>query len=95
MEKNQKAMTDTIPIIDMSKEQFEYSQRPLGKAIYKHNIGRPKKEITEKALPTDRIKCDLCGKEYFRSGSYNHKKTVFHQEKLKVNKKLVKLLIED
>ncbi len=94
MEKLQKAMTDTKPIPDMTKEEFKYSQKPIGKAIYKHNSGRPKKKSTEKALPNDRITCKDCGKEYNRSGSACHKRTVFHKERVRINKKLSDLLID-
>lgn len=95
MEKLQKTMKERKPILDMSKEEFDYSQKPIGKAIYKHSSGRPKVDRSEKAKPTDRITCKECGKEYFRSGSACHKRTVFHTERARVNKKLAKLLIED
>lgn len=98
MENLQKTMQSTKPIIDMSREEFNYTQKPIGKAIYKHSInsqpGRPKKPEGTKVKPTDRIVCESCGKEYFRSGSTCHKRTVYHQERQRINKKLQELLID-
>lgn len=97
MEERQKAMQEAKPMINMTREEFDYSQKPIGKALYKNAInnkpGRPATGI--KAMPTDRLKCDICGKEYFRSGSTKHKRTVYHTERAKLNKKLIELLIDD
>lgn len=41
----------------------------------KTNPNQPKK----RALPTDRLVCKYCNKEYFRSGSTRHKRTVYHR----------------
>jgi hypothetical protein len=97
MEKLQKAMKETKPVINMSKEEFQYSQKPMGKALYVHHkkVGRPRVDPNKKTSPKDKIKCDVCGKIYIRSGSYCHKNTIYHKERLKINKKLAKLLIED
>jgi hypothetical protein len=93
----QQTMKETKPIFKLNKDQFEYSQTPIGKAIYKHSIeekkaGRPKKNI--KVNPRDRIECKLCGKIYVRSSSTHHQRTQYHQAHVKINKKLRELLID-
>lgn len=96
IEELQKSMKDTKPVFKLTKEEFEYSQKPIGKAIYKHGIqekkaGRPIKDI--KCSPKDRVKCDICDKTYVRSSSTHHKRTQYHQAHVKINKKLRELLI--
>jgi hypothetical protein len=94
----QKSMKETKPIFNLNKEEFNYSQKPVGKAIYKHSIeekrkaGRPIKDV--KVNPKDRLECDICGKSYIRSSSTHHKRTQYHQAHVKINSKLRKLLID-
>lgn len=76
-------------ICQYSVDEMRYVQRPIGKALY---VGRPATGST--AFPTDRIKCDICGKEFFRSGRANHKKTKYHLLYEGLNKKLTKILID-
>jgi hypothetical protein len=90
----QKEMNTAKPIMEMTKDEFNYSQKPIGKAIYKNAVGRPQIPDDKKAKPTDRIKCKICGKEYTRSHVTNHRKTQHHQTFAKVNKKLQELLID-
>lgn len=85
------------PILQLTKDEFQYTQTPIGGPTYKHNLkkrGRPTVETNQKKKPNDRIKCEICGKEYFRSGSTKHKRTEFHQAHVKINKKLLDLLID-
>ena len=99
MEQVQEELKKGKPIYRMTKQEFDYSQKPIGKAIYKHSIddtkkiGRPKKD--DKVNPKDRLECDICGKTYTRSSSTHHKRTQYHQAHLKINKKLRELLIEN
>lgn len=92
----QKAMQETKPIINMTKEEFEYAQKPIGNAIYQHNletkIGRPRKE--NKAKPSDRIKCKICSKEYTRSCATSHKKTQYHKLHESLNIKLIEFIVK-
>ncbi len=83
------------PITELTKDEFQYTQTPIGGPTYKHNLkrGRPIPE-NGKAKPTDRIKCEICGKEYFRSGSTKHKRTEYHRAMERVNKKLLDLLVD-
>lgn len=84
------------PILDLTKDEFKYTQTTLGGPTYKHNMkrGRPEVDDANKKLPTDRIKCKVCGKEYFRSGATKHKRTVFHKERERINEKLLGFLID-
>lgn len=77
-------------IIAYIEEEIRYLQKPIGSALYK---GRPKKTESEKAKPTDRLTCEICGKEYFRSGSAKHKATQHHILHQNLNKKLMKMLL--
>ena len=57
--------------------------------------GRPKLPENEKAKPTDRIKCEVCGKEYFRSGKTAHIRGKIHQEYLKIHNSVQKVIKEN
>jgi hypothetical protein len=77
---------------------LRYVQKPLGKAVYSGGVkkmGRPVKNINEKAKPTDRIKCKICGRMFTRSGRSNHNKGRIHQEYLKFNKKITDLILKE
>lgn len=78
---------------EMTKEEYKYTQTPIGNATYKHNIKKGRPITNGKVSPKDRIICDICGKEYTRSGSAGHKKTVYHKERQRINKKLRELLM--
>lgn len=82
------------PVYALTKEEFNYTQKPLGKAIYKHSVGRPRKEPDEKTSPKDKIVCDICGRTFTRSGRTNHKRSQFHKAHEKINRKLKELLID-
>lgn len=75
-------------ICQYTVDEIMYVQRPIGKALY---AGRPATGSAAKA--TDRIKCEICGKEFYRSGRTNHKKTKHHILYEGLNKKLAKILI--
>jgi hypothetical protein len=76
-------------------DELRYVQKPIGKAIYKNAIGRPKKKEEDKAHPNDRLICDVCGNKFIRAHRSKHKKTKVHQAYEKMNKKIQKLLIEE
>lgn len=79
-------------IVDYTEEEIKYCTTPIGCAIYNtKKIGRKRKEI--KCLPSDRVKCEICGKEYTRSGKYNHDITQVHQTYKKLNKKIASVLL--
>lgn len=97
MEQVQKELRKGKPVYKLTKDEFDYTQKPIGKAIYKHSVemkkvGRPKKDI--KASPKDRLECEICGKTYVRSSSTHHKRTQYHLAHVKINKKLRELLID-
>lgn len=77
-------------VVNYTEEEIKYCTTPIGNAIYNHR-GRKRKE--KKCLPTDRVKCEMCGKEYTRSGKYNHDKTKVHQTYVKLNKKIASVLL--
>lgn len=72
-------------------ETIKYIREPIGKAIASR--GRPKAE-----KPThwsDKLKCKICGKEYFRSAVVAHKKTNHHKTYEKFDEKMRKLMLEE
>jgi hypothetical protein len=74
---------------------IKYIQKsPIGKAIYKTKVGRRTKSEEEKAKPTDRIKCHICGTEFVRWNRSQHMKTKVCQAYSKMNTKIQKLMIE-
>ncbi|HTO16891.1 MAG TPA: hypothetical protein VLZ83_14075 [Edaphocola sp.] len=89
--KNKLKEGNSIPL--MSEEELKYTQKPIGKAIYKRAIGRPKKPDNEKARPGDRVICEICGGNFKRSHRSAHNKTKIHKVYEDMNKKLVNLLI--
>ena len=95
MNKNVGEIQDKIKgsknIVDYDEMEMRYLQRPIGSALYK---GRPRKPESERAKPTDRITCKICGKEYFRSGSAKHKLTKYHILHEDLNKKLMRILLK-
>ena len=91
MNKVQKNIVDK-ELTQLTNKELKYVQKPLGKALYK---GRPKKKEDEKAHWSDRIKCDVCAKEFTRSARNAHNLTKEHLIYSKMNKKLKKLLIDD
>lgn len=49
-------------------------------------------ELTRKKRWTDRVKCQVCGKEYSRSNGSAHRGTKIHKVYEKANRRLLKLL---
>lgn len=78
-------------LVLMDKDELKNIMKPLEKAKYKHNVGRPKKELHTKW--SDRITCKICGKEYMRSNSSSHKKTNHHKLHEQMNNKIRDILI--
>lgn len=90
----QRKIKENKNLCDYSVEELEYVQKPIGRAIYiNKKLGRPKSE--NKALSTDKLKCDICGKYFIRSGRFNHKKTAYHIAHENMNEKIRKLLINN
>jgi hypothetical protein len=81
-------------IIFYDRETLEYVTKPIGKTLYKTKVGRPKKEESDKAKPSDRIVCPICKEEFVRSNRTNHNKTKIHKKMEQANKNLKKLLID-
>lgn len=76
--------------INYTNEEFEYATRPMGRAILTESV-QPKK----RAMPTDQIECDICGKTYFRSGRTKHQRTKYHQIMASANKILRDKLLKN
>ena len=84
-------------------DELKFLQTVTGKALYLHDNTRdggyiePEPEIVEKrkARWDDRIICDVCNKEFTRSGRTGHNRTLYHRMKKQEHQKLKKLLIDD
>jgi len=79
-------------MINYDDSTLRYVQKPVGKALYR---GRPRKSDEDKGKPNDRIKCNLCGKEFTRSNRSHHNNTQVHLLYKKVNEKMSKLVLID
>jgi hypothetical protein len=76
-------------MINYSDEALKYVQKPIGKAIYE---GKKKKQ--NNCELNEYIECQICGKKYTRWNSGHHKKTQYHLMYEKVNKKMIKLVLD-
>lgn len=77
-------------------DTIKYTKEPIGKAIINtpnRSRGRPKNETPPHW--SDKIKCKICGKQYFRSALVAHKKTQYHQIYSKFDEKIRKLMLDD
>jgi hypothetical protein len=82
----------SLPLYDT--DDLKYVRKPIGKAIYNNAIlGRPKINEEDKAKPTDRIECKVCGKTFIRSGRTNHNKSEIHKAYLRMDEKLKDFLL--
>lgn len=84
---------DNLALLDW--DTLKYCKHPIARALYKTNVGRPRKDDNEKAKATDRIKCNICGKMIIRSGRTKHNQSKYHQTYVSIEKKLRKALIDD
>lgn len=93
----------------MNTDELKSMQKPIYKEMYKANhrdiyqrpfnngykkTGRPRKDPQEKALPTDRLICPICGGEFTRYNRSSHNKTKVHMAYANMNDNMRKLLIE-
>jgi hypothetical protein len=88
-------------ILDLTLEELRYTEKPIGKAIYKEALeekctprgrGRPKKWV--KANPTDRLICNICVNKFIRRNRFSHNQTKQHQLYVKIDDKFRRLIIE-
>lgn len=83
----------------LTNEEIEYMQTPIGNALYKNYAERPDKNYiirpNKNAHWSDVMQCVVCPGTYKRSHKSNHEKTKVHLAYAHMNKKLVKLLIQD
>lgn len=95
IKRSQKKLKSGDNLVHLDVTTLRYSKKPIGRAIYKAHVGRPRKAETEKAKPTDRVKCHVCGKTIIRSGRGQHNNTKYHKLYTEVEVKLRKILIDD
>jgi hypothetical protein len=73
----------------MSVEELHFLTTPIGRSIY---LSKNEPEKKSRAW-SDKIKCGICGAEYYYSNSSVHKKTQRHKIYDDLNKKLAKLML--
>lgn len=88
---HQKLKTDKN-LVDYDVDELDYVMKPIGTALYKKR-GRPRMSEEDKALPSDKVRCEVCSKLFTRSGRTGHNRTTYHRVHLDLNEKLRKLLI--
>jgi len=71
-------------LVQMTVDELNYIQNPVGKALYEKTNEKWK----------DRIKCEICNKTYTRSNKYRHNNTKYHKMYEEMNNKLRKLLFQ-
>jgi hypothetical protein len=93
----------------LSVEDLKKLQSPIGKAVYqttmldkkndvvkpKRGSGRPRIDEQKLADPKDRLTCELCGGTFTRCHKSQHNGTKVHQAYMRMNQKLVKLLLDN
>jgi hypothetical protein len=92
--KSQKQLLSGKSMGLLDTDTIKYTKEPIGKAIIAiKGRGRPK--LDKPTHWSDKIKCKICGKEYFRSASVAHKKTQHHKTYEKFDEKIRKLMLND
>lgn len=71
------------------------SDKPKKDIIEVEKRGRGRPRLKSPAKWSDRIKCDVCGKDFIRSRRCAHNKTKIHLAFEKMNKKLRKILLDN
>lgn len=82
----------SIPLLNIN--DIKNLDKPIGKAIYKNQVGRPRKNEDEKAKYNDRIICDICGEKFTRSHRSRHNQNKVHQAYANIHNKLYKVIVE-
>lgn len=83
-------------IILYNKEEFDYlDNSTIAKAMYNHSKQKIKKDEKDEDIPywKQRITCDICGKQYYRSGVTKHRSTQHHKTYMLINEKLRNLML--
>lgn len=93
--KIQEELKEGKPLTFLPNEDIRYLEKPLGKAIYKSAVGRPRKKEKDKAKPSDRLICDICNEKFTRSHRWSHNQTKVHQAYMKMNDKMKKILLNE
>lgn len=82
------------PLISYDKQTILYATTPIGMTMYKRALmGLPSNNRKIKALPTDIIKCKLCGMTTKRHNQTHHKRTRLCQAYARMNEKIRNLLL--
>lgn len=75
-----------------TEDELKYVQTVTGKALFNHD--EENEQPKQKTHWSDRVKCDICGKEFTRSSRTAHNKTLYHNMKKQEHDKLKKILID-
>lgn len=82
----------SIPLLSI--KDIRNLDKPVGKAIYRNKIGRPKMKEEDKAKPGDRLVCDVCGEKFIRSHRTRHNQNKVHQAYANIHNKLYKVIVD-
>jgi hypothetical protein len=88
--KLQKKISEDKNMINYDDDTLKYVQKPIGKALFNNG-----KKVIRKNDPNEKMTCELCGKSYTRCNKVHHNKTQYHQLYEKINKKMMKLVLND
>lgn len=79
-------------LINCEVDEIDYIKKPIGNSIYRSAIEN-KTKGKKKYISTERVVCDLCGKEYRRSNKSHHERTKYHVTYKVVNDRFKQLLL--
>lgn len=97
IKEKQNKIKKTKNLIEYEPEVLKYlDESCVAKAIYKQEEEKeqPPKENPDVPYWKQRIKCDICGKEYFRSGTTKHRSTQHHKTYMMINDKMRKFILD-
>lgn len=92
-----------MSVFDLDAETLAKATSPIERARLKAYITKTQKGMQHvvepylkdeyKCHPKDKLKCQICGKIYIRSGSAKHKKSELHKKCEDINNKLLKAIL--
>lgn len=92
LKKIQSDLSSNKNLVRCDVETLKYATKPIGKAILKSRNKNNEENETPKY--SDRITCDICGKEFGRSNYSAHKKTKQHKLYAELGEKVKKILLD-
>lgn len=78
-------------LVNMDKNEFNETIKPIGKAIYKQTIDQELNTIEFKNNKNYKL-CKICEKYYHKTNTTHHRRSQYHQIHEKINDRLREFL---